>query len=1111
MNLGELTATLGIDTKDLRRAEGEFQKFSSNVESQTADVTKQMAKLAVAIGTVYVAYKSLSGITSVGMRVETLGIALNAVARNAKVSADDVNYYVRQVKSAGITTAETMSALTKGLALGLPMESMKKLATTARDIAVVAGKNTSETLASIMHAIESRQPEILRNLGIQVQNQEDIFKDYSAALGKTTKELTALEKQHAMLNAVLDAGSKYANVAADADASIGKQLASMSRYAEEAQLALWSAFEPGMSAGVKTMTLALKELSSWADKNRTDIEALGQSIGKFAAKSGESAISVMKWAAENTELIKTLLELYIVYKTISWIIGLVLALEKAYLATRIATAGFALFSTTATVASSGALGLAGSINVVSASLQTLKLSAIAATGAITGLFVAFAYGAVKHFQDLQSNADEYVDVPGVGLVHSAVKQAEKQKKRQESLDLYEQPLPQSAWDYRRAGEAAARDRERIERELEEARKKFGDKAGKAGGGGKGAEGALKRLEQMTLSWEEEITRLTGSGLKQLDAWYAKELKKISDIEAKGAEATAARAKLEELKVAKVQKLNEDYNSWYIGATSDTLGAIAAENKELLRKWGGDKEKEAQIAQVIELKKYQYWTDMEQKKLDSAARYAQEAQGLSVFPKEQLAYQKHSIEIQHQQNMMALQRGLLEKKITPEIYQQSVAYEAMLNKMRQFQAQRKAWETEGFAGGMKGWAVDRAEVAAKRGYQSALDFMQDLEGTISGSISSAIINGFRGKKVDVEEVFFSIVESGIKRAVDSFVGKGFDKLAELFRKGMGIEEKKDPMVVAAETAKVTLDAAGLSVAAQMEAGAYRTASILMAAMQGGYGMPAMGGGMPTTGGFGGYGPVGTTAYGTQYGGIYGGTVGGAPAAMGATAGGMMPTQPGAAFGGGGGSDILAALSKFLEVTKALSSSALKLTGSSTKLTGSSTKLTGSSGELTGSAGNLTDSSAFSQAQFAISSAGLAAAGLGVLTGSKELQTAGMVLSLAATALQVAVILMKASSILPFHHGGIITAHQGWGPDSRVIHAKVGEGVLRERAMSTMRRAYGPGAFNYLNRHGVLPGGGSDGQVNVTINPRYEMTKSEWERNVRLYVVPAMDELAARRGN
>lgn len=97
----------------------------------------------------------------------------------------------------------------------------------------------------------------------------------------------------------------------------------------------------------------------------------------------------------------------------------------------------------------------------------------------------------------------------------------------------------------------------------------------------------------------------------------------------------------------------------------------------------------------------------------------------------------------------------------------------------------------------------------------------------------------------------------------------------------------------------------------------------------------------------------------------------------------------------------------------------------------------------------------------------------------------VLTAAATALTVAAIALMVSAAIPiFHKGGLITAHQGWGPDSRLIHAQTGEGIINRGAMRRLERNYGPGTFGYLNRGQMPPGaGGGAGGGGVVINNHF----------------------------
>lgn len=328
-DLGALVAKLQADVshlkKGLRESRDELRSFKDLAVSAGAKVKQALTFVGVAAGIYEIAGALKSFIQNAAMtgaRTETLQIAMEQVGKTYGVSAQSLQFYVEKLKAAGITTQESMTAVTKAMTTGIPLNQLEALATRARDIAVVAGVNTSEALNRIMQGILTGEQETLRRMMVPVGSWEDIYKQFAAGLGKTEKELNAVEKAQARLNEVMRVTAGYAGVAAAADASVGKQLQSMARFAEEAKNALWALFGPVMSAGVQEMTQGWKNLEAWAKANKDRLMEWGKTGAEWLKWLAAGIRDIGSFISENKKLIGTFLELYVATKAAGWIAGM---------------------------------------------------------------------------------------------------------------------------------------------------------------------------------------------------------------------------------------------------------------------------------------------------------------------------------------------------------------------------------------------------------------------------------------------------------------------------------------------------------------------------------------------------------------------------------------------------------------------------------------------------------------------------------------------------------------------------------------------------------------------------------------------------------------------
>ncbi len=240
--------------KAIKEAEGQLREFSKSFD-ETAKGFKQFGTGITAAGVGLGGLLVATGLTAA--RTETLGVAMEAVA---KVTGTNINVLKEQeeiLKKQGITTQEARSTLTKFMQSQLDVAQASKIARVAQDLAVISGKNSSVTTARLTDAIATMNPMLLREVGI-VKNTTEVFGAYAEILGKSTDELTEVEKKQALLNLILAEGEKVAGTYEAAMGTAGKQLTSLPRYIEEAKNAFGLAFLPVMAKAIEAITNMLK-------------------------------------------------------------------------------------------------------------------------------------------------------------------------------------------------------------------------------------------------------------------------------------------------------------------------------------------------------------------------------------------------------------------------------------------------------------------------------------------------------------------------------------------------------------------------------------------------------------------------------------------------------------------------------------------------------------------------------------------------------------------------------------------------------------------------------------------------------------------------------------
>lgn len=233
-------------------------------------------------------------------RYETLGVAMHQVGMNAGYTANQMNIFEKNLEDTGISMIEARQNLSRMATAHLDLAQSAKLARGAQDVAVIGNINSSEAFERLVHGIQSGRTEILHTMGVQVQFEEG-YKSFARTLNKTSAELTANEKAQSRMAQTLEFLTSVEGTYEAAMGTTGKQLKSLERYAEDAQVKLGALFQPALSAGVVSLTESLKNLQGWLDKNRDKTEALGLAMGEAETQAISFAKAIFGVGNEGTK------------------------------------------------------------------------------------------------------------------------------------------------------------------------------------------------------------------------------------------------------------------------------------------------------------------------------------------------------------------------------------------------------------------------------------------------------------------------------------------------------------------------------------------------------------------------------------------------------------------------------------------------------------------------------------------------------------------------------------------------------------------------------------------------------------------------------------------
>lgn len=284
--------------KELNAAQKKINNFKSGIGKTLKGVGALFGGIALG--------KTIKDFVSTAARTETLGVAMNSVARASGYATDVLNEHKKAVMDMGIAEQESMQILTRFMQAQLDTADASKLARVAQDAAVIANMNSSEAAEQMTEAIAKQRPILLSQFGM-TKNLNEIYKEYAATLGKSSTQLDTSEKKQAMLNYILEEGNKIAGTYEASMGAVGKQIGSLPRYWQTLQNVLATPLAlPGLSVAVEAITNALKNAINWAERNQITLQYWGQVVAGVVG----NVVGVFRWLtktiADNWNMIKIL-------------------------------------------------------------------------------------------------------------------------------------------------------------------------------------------------------------------------------------------------------------------------------------------------------------------------------------------------------------------------------------------------------------------------------------------------------------------------------------------------------------------------------------------------------------------------------------------------------------------------------------------------------------------------------------------------------------------------------------------------------------------------------------------------------------------------------------
>jgi hypothetical protein len=330
-------------------------------------------------------------------RVDELDVAMNAVGKATGLGYQAIRDAAIATKDMGIEMEIAQQSAIKFAQNNLDLAYASQLARAAQDLAVVSGKNSTDTFNMLTHAVITGRSEVLKSVGIQ-KSAGQMYESFARSIGKSASALTYQEKQTAVATGALAEAAKVAGTYEAAMQSPGKVLRSFSRITNDIQVSLGNMLLKGIGPIVFHLYEFYKSLSKAIANSvvfRTAIEAIQMVLVKlttpvvdFLKKMKDMVDNLTKVSTAAGEVKSNFDPAGTAVKNLASKIEFVLPALAAMTAMFATFAGAQIFSQVP-ILGKVLGGLAGPIGIITVGLVTLYLTSTQVRNAVNNLVSAF--------------------------------------------------------------------------------------------------------------------------------------------------------------------------------------------------------------------------------------------------------------------------------------------------------------------------------------------------------------------------------------------------------------------------------------------------------------------------------------------------------------------------------------------------------------------------------------------------------------------------------------------------------------------------------------------------------------------------------------------------
>lgn len=299
------------------------------------------------------------------------------------------------------------------------------------------------------------------------------------------------------------------------------------------------------------------------------------------------------------------------------------------------------------------------------------------------------------------------------------------------------------------------------------------------GGGKG--GDLTAAENALQSFIDRMNELTAKGsgdsMAALSAWYQKETDNLQKLTAKMGESAEARTALDNAYWSQAGKLAEDFYLLMAKESGDAYVEIAAQYDKDLKKYQGIAGAKEQLDWIRQQKTFEAQQKIEQETQDLHKSNLSAISQASPYLTDQLAIERQLLNVEIQRGQAELELKLSKMQISQEAKDQLRAEQALADQARRYAQDRKEWQTQGWAGGLKIGATELSNTASSWEAEQIASFIKSAPKDLSTTMAQNFVDTLQGKKTDFETLGYSMAQSMIQKMYEGLLNRIIPALAD----------------------------------------------------------------------------------------------------------------------------------------------------------------------------------------------------------------------------------------------------------------------------------------------------------------------------------------------